>query len=122
MAAMASAIKARAADPVGQMIEGLPRITATALKNNFGKATLEALKQGVAIMRHNKPQFVLLPVEQYASLQRARSAPLEALAGEFDLMVANMQKAAAKRGAAKLFTASPQDLGRAAVKQARASR
>ena len=116
---MAIAIKSIGSNPVADVLKGLPTVTATALKNNFGKVMGDALRGGVTIMRHNRPQFVLLSVEQFADLQLARSAPLEALTAEFDTMVAGMQKPAARRGVAKLFKASPADLGRAAVKGAR---
>jgi hypothetical protein len=65
------------------------------------------MKGAVAITRHLRAEFVLLPVEQYLELQQARNAPLEALTSQFDDMVARMNTPAAKRGVARLFQASP---------------
>lgn len=104
-----------------QATAGLPTVTASDLKNNFGEASLQAKKGAVAITRHNRAEFVLLPVEHYAELQQARRAPLEALADQFDAMVAKMNAPASKRGAALLFKASPVALGKTAVKAAKAN-
>ena len=97
---------------------GLPAVTASDLKNNFGEASLRAKKGALVITRHNRAEFVLLPVEHYAELQQTRRALLEALADQFDAMVAKMNTSASRRGAALLFKASPAELGKIAVKAA----
>ena len=109
-----------ALDVLIQAVAGLPAVTASELKNNFGEASLRARKGAVAITRHNRAEFVLLPVEHYVELQQARQSPLEGLAGQFDAMVARMNAPAGRRGAARLFKASPAALGRAAAKAAKA--
>jgi antitoxin Phd len=101
-----------------EAISSLPTITASELKNNFGAVSAQAIKGAVAITRHQRAEFVLLPVERYLELQRARTAPLDALTSEFNAMVARMNTPAAKRGVAKLFQASPARLGKSAVKAA----
>ncbi len=105
-----------------EAIASLPAVTASDLKNNFGEVSAQALKGPLAITRHQRAEFVLLPVDQYLELQQARTAPLDALTSQFDAMVARMNTPAAKRGVAKLFQASPAGLGKAAVKAARANR
>ena len=65
-----------------QAIAGLPSMSASDLKNNFGSARLQALKGAIAITHHNRAEFVLLPIGHYAELQRAQTAPLDALAGQ----------------------------------------
>ncbi|CAN5730141.1 hypothetical protein BH11VER1_BH11VER1_27540 [soil metagenome] len=100
-------------------LEALPSMTASSLKNHMGEALLKAAANGLAITRHNRAEFVLLPTAKYLELQRARQAPLQALSAEFDAMVAKMNTASAKRGVTSLFKASPAALGKSAVKAAR---
>ncbi|RYD25090.1 MAG: type II toxin-antitoxin system Phd/YefM family antitoxin [Verrucomicrobiaceae bacterium] len=100
-------------------IGSLPSITASALKNNFGHASRQAAKGALAITRRQRTEFVLLPVAQYAELQRARQAPLDALSAQFDAMVGKMDTSAARQGTAKLFQAGWKELGQAAVKAAK---
>ncbi|MGH7946313.1 MAG: type II toxin-antitoxin system Phd/YefM family antitoxin [Opitutaceae bacterium] len=110
---------AHPSDPIPQALAGLPTVTASSLKNNFGEASMQASKGALAITRHNRAEFVLMPVGQYVELQRSRQAPLDALAAQFEAMVARMNTPAAKRGIAKLFKATPAELGKSAVKAAR---
>ncbi len=119
MSVMPRALQHRPADERRETIAGLRTVTASDLKNKFGEVIVQAMKGAVAITRHQRAEFVLLPVEQYLELQQARTAPLEALSSQFDAMVARMNTPAAKRGAARLFQASPAELGKSAVKAAR---
>ena len=102
-----------------ETISGLRTVTASDLKNKFGEVIVQAMKGAVAITRHQRAEFVLLPLEHYLELQQARIAPLEALSSQFDAMVARMNTPAAKRGVARLFQASPAGLGKSAVKAAK---
>jgi antitoxin Phd len=99
-------------------IAGLHTVTASDLKNNFGEVIGQAVKGAVAITRHQRAEFVLLPVEEYLELQQARTAPLEALTSQFDALVARMNTPKAKRAVARLFRTSPAGLGKSAVKAA----
>jgi antitoxin Phd len=101
-----------------RLIATLQTVTASDLKNKFGEVIVQATKGAVAITRHQRAAFVLLPVELYLELQQARTAPLDALTSEFDAMVARMNTPAAKQGVARLFEASPAELGKSAVKAA----
>jgi prevent-host-death family protein len=105
-----------------EVISGLRTVTASDLKNKFGEVIAQALKGAVAITRHQRAEFVLLPVEQYLELQEARTASLDALTSEFDAMVARMNTPAARRGVDQLFKAAPAALGTSAVKAARSVR
>ena len=98
----------------------LPTVTASDLKNNFGEVSTLAQKGALAITRHQRAEFVLLPVTQYRELQQARTAPLEALASRFDALVAKMNTPAARQGVTKLFKAGPAALGKSAGKSAQA--
>ncbi len=100
------------------LVEALPSVPASSLKNDLGRVFEMVKEQAVAVTRHKRPQFVMVPVAEYQELQRARLAPLEALAAEFDSLVAEINTPTAKTGAARLFTATPKALGRAAVKAA----
>jgi translation initiation factor IF-1 len=102
-----------------EAISSLRAVTASKLKNNFGEVIGQATKGPVAITRHQRAEFVLLPVEHYLELQQARTAPLDALTSQFDAMVARMNTPAAKQGVNRLFKASPAGLGKSAVKAAK---
>src|SRR3954462_7397919 len=102
-----------------EAISNLPAVTASDLKNNFGEVCLQAMKGAVAITRHQRAEFVLLPVGQYLDLEQARTAARDALTSQFDAMVTGMTTPAGGRAVAKLFKASPAELGRSAVKAAR---
>ena len=115
---MSKTLETPKADRRREAISSLPAVTASDLKNNFGEVSAQAMKGALAITRHQRAEFVLLPVEQYLELQQARTAPLDALTSQFDAMVGRMNTPAAKRGVAKLFQASPAALGKSAVKAA----
>jgi PHD/YefM family antitoxin component YafN of YafNO toxin-antitoxin module len=103
-----------------ELLAALPVVSASELKNSFGEVTTRALKGPVAIKRHRRAEFVLMPVADYVALQEARVAPLADLSAKFDAMVARMNTPAAKRGVRSLFDATPASLGKSAVKAAHA--
>ncbi len=103
----------------GELVD-IQSVSATLLKNKSGTIVEEAVRGGaVAITRHEVPRAILISVEEFTSLMDERSNRLDALSGEFDGLLAKMQKAGVKKGLAAAFNASPQTLGRAAVKAAR---
>lgn len=102
-----------------RVLEELPSISASVLKNRMGDALSMAGGGGVAITRHQRTEFVLLTAAKYLELQRARQVPLEALADQFDKMVEKMNTRRAKKGVVDLFSATPPELGSSAVKAAR---
>src|SRR6188768_1480302 len=105
-----------------EVISRLRTVTASDLKNKFGEVIAHAGRGAVAITRHQRPEFVLLSVEQYLELQEPRTAALDALTSEFDAMVARMNTPDARRGVDRLFKAAPSALGKSAVKAARTAR
>jgi prevent-host-death family protein len=105
-----------------EVISSLPSVSASDLKNKFGEVIALASKGGVAITRFQRAEYVLLPVAEYLELQQARTASLNALALEFDVMVARMDTPTAKRALDQLFAATPAALGKSAVKAARKRR
>jgi antitoxin Phd len=106
----------------GELVD-LPAVAATRLKNEFGSVLEQALRGGaVAITRHETPKAVLVAYEEFQALVRDRAPSLHDLHAEYDVLLARMQTPAARRGMAAAFDAAPAQLGRAAVKAARAGR
>ena len=101
------------ADPI---LRELPSVPASVLKNNYGQVADQAANGPVLICRHRMPEMVLLSADDYANLQRARHAPLEALTAEFDAMAAGMNTTKAKRATAQFFNADAKQLGASALK------
>lgn len=97
-------------------VQELPTITATELKNATADVFEQvAAKQAIAITRHEKPRAILLSVEQYEALAGQRPAWLETLHEEYRGMLERMQGPEQRAGAEKLFKATPEELGQAAL-------
>lgn len=106
----------------GELVD-VPTVAATRFKNEFGAIFEQAALGGaVAITKHNTPKAVLLSYAEFEALTRASSPVLDELTEEFDGLLARMQTPRAKSGMAAAFGASPEELGRAAVKAARPAR
>ena len=104
---------------LGELVD-IRSVPATRFKNEFGTILEQALRNGaVAITKHDTARAVLISVEEFEALVSERSRSLDALSGQFDGLLARMQRPAAKKGIAAGFNASPKALGRAAVKAAR---
>ena len=97
-------------------VQELPTITATELKNATADVFEQvAAKQAIAITRHEKPRAILLSVEQYEALTGHRPEWLETLHEEYRGMLERMQGPEQRAGAEKLFRATPEELGQAAL-------
>lgn len=96
-------------------------MSSTDAQNNFGRLLDKVARdEPVFISRHNSRRAVMISVERYEALTRAQEPPvLDTLTAEFDAMLERMQSPQARRGAADLFTATPEELGAAAVAAAR---
>ena len=73
----------------------------------------------MVITKHGAPKAVLLSVEDLDALSGAAKAELDTLSGEFDALLAGMQKPSSRTGMKAAFDATPKQLGRAAVAAAR---
>ena len=106
----------------GKLVD-LPTVPASRFKNEFG-AILEqaALGGAVAITKHDTPKAVLLSFAEFQALTKSSAPALDDLADRFDELLQRMQEPQAKQAVAKAFDATPEELGRAAVKAARAKR
>lgn len=91
-------------------------ITSTEAQNEFGRLMEEASQDGeVVITKHGHPKAVLLSVARYEELQERESASLAALSGQFDQMLTRMQTTQSRDAVSRLFDASPEELGQAAL-------
>lgn len=87
-------------------ISALPDISASDLKNKFSEVARLAAREPVAVTRHNRREYVILTASQYEEFQQSRLAPLEALAADFDQMVARMNTPKDRVARANFFKAS----------------
>ena len=95
----------------------MPTITATELKNATADVFEQvAARRAVAITRHDKPRAVLLSIEQYEALTGQQNPDwLEKLHEEYRGMLDRMQGPEQRAAAEKLFKATPEELGEAAL-------
>lgn len=101
---------------------GYEDISATEFKQHFGR-TLDEVAHGkrLRITRHGRATDRLVLVRE-SDLERGASetaSPLSRLRAEFDEMVARMQSSEARKAAGRIGSASPSELGEAAVRGAR---
>ena len=68
------------------------------------------------------PKAVLLSYAEFEALTKASTPALDDLSDDFDRLLERMQTPQARTAMASAFDASPEQLGRAAVKAARAKR
>jgi PHD/YefM family antitoxin component YafN of YafNO toxin-antitoxin module len=71
------------------------------------------------ITKHDAVKAVLVSVDEFTALTRAREEELDTLTGEFDRLLARMQTPKSRMGMKSAFEASPKQLGEAAVEAAR---
>ncbi|BBX72678.1 type II toxin-antitoxin system Phd/YefM family antitoxin [Mycobacterium shinjukuense] len=106
----------------GELVD-VPTVAATRVKNQFGAVLEQATADGaVAITKHNTPKAVLLSYAEFQALTRAATPALDELTEEFDRLLEQLQTPKSKAAMASAFDASPQRLGLAAVRAARANR
>jgi len=106
----------------GELVD-VPTVAATRFKNEFGAIFEQAALGGaVAITKHNTPKAVLLSYAEFEALTKASTPALDDLSDQFDQLLESMQTPRAKSAMASAFDATPEHLGSAAVKAARAQR
>jgi prevent-host-death family protein len=106
----------------GELVEA-PAFSASDAKNAFGRILDTAARTGmVTITRHDQTKAVVLSIEAYRSLAGARETALEALASEFDAMLARMQAPGARKAMQSAFDTPAPELGRIAARRARRRR
>lgn len=106
----------------GELVD-VPTVAATRFKNEFGAVFEEASRRGaVAITKHNTPKAVLLSYDEFEALTKDSVPALDELTADFDQLLERLQTSKAKAAMAVAFDATPDQLGRAAVKAARPKR
>jgi len=106
----------------GKLVDA-PVVSASRLKNEFGTVFEQAAVNGaVVITKHDIPKAVLLSYAEFEALTASATPVLDDLSERFDNLLAAMQTSEAKAGVAGAFEATPEELGAAAVKAARAAR
>jgi prevent-host-death family protein len=91
-------------------------VPATDAKNEFGSMLDAAVQDGaVIITKHDVPRAVLVSVERMGAFLAKHEPDLKALTREFDAIVARMHTPKARAAARDLFTATPEELGKAAL-------
>lgn len=94
-------------------------VTATEAKNQFGQLLERAIKgERVYITRHEAPKAVLISVNDFQALSAHATTTLDSLSGEFDAVLSRMQAPGAHAAMRAAFSASPEELGIAAVEAA----
>ena len=85
---------------------------------------LEKVFQGerVVITKHGEPKAILMSMDDFNILSGSTGTKLNSLNEEFDAMLARMQSAKSRAAMEAAFSASPEDLGRASVSDARLMR
>jgi len=108
------------ASPGHKAAPGPLTVTATEAKHQFARM-LETVGRGrpVFITKHDAPKAVLLSVDDYEALVASRSRGLDALTREFDALLERMQTPGARERVLAAYRASPEELGAAAVAEAR---
>jgi antitoxin Phd len=96
-------------------------VSSTEAQNNFGLLLDRvARNQPVFIKRRQNRQAVILSIERYEALTRAQESPaLDTLTAEFDALYDRMQGAESRSASESLFSATPDELARAATDAAR---
>jgi antitoxin Phd len=104
----------------GELVD-VPTVAATRFKNEFGAIFEQATVNGaIAITKHNTPKAVLLSYAEFEALTKLSTPVLDELTAQFDELLERMQTPQAKSAMAAAFDATPEQLGRAAVKATRA--
>ena len=97
-------------------------VSASDAKNSFGRILDRVAADGaVTITRRHKPFAVVIPIDTYTRLAGAEAAALDTLSAEFDELLARMQAPGMAAAMQRAFEMAPEDLGRAAVREAAAA-
>src|SRR5262245_40571915 len=102
------------------------RVSATVAKNQLGQILRMAEEEPVYIVKHGKPQSVVIAADRYESLvaqaQDKGDLQLENLRSEFETMYASMQTSRWRRGMNAMLAASAEELNRTAARRIRKAR
>jgi uncharacterized protein (DUF433 family) len=71
------------------------------------RAQVEAVLEHAQRSLAEVPELGIMPAEEYVRLEKLRRAPLDALTGQFDELVATMQTTKSQKAVQALFGATP---------------
>ena len=98
-------------------------IPSTIAQNAFGRLLDRAMAgTDIAIAKHNVVRAVLVSAERYQELLRHETVDLAALSSRFEQLYASMQRPEVRAATDRALRATPTEMGKAAVAQARRSR
>jgi prevent-host-death family protein len=102
------------------------RVSATVAKNKLGQILRMAEEEPVYIVKHGKPQTVVIAAKRYEHLvaraQDKADLQLENLRAEFEAMYASMQTPRWRKGMNAMLSASAEQLNRVAARRIRKAR
>jgi antitoxin (DNA-binding transcriptional repressor) of toxin-antitoxin stability system len=98
-------------------------IPSTIAQNAFGRLLYRAMAGAdIGIAKHNVVRAVLVSAERYQELLRHETVDLGALSSRFEQLYASMQTPEVRAATDRALRATPSEMGKAAVAQARRSR
>jgi len=102
------------------------RVSATVAKNQLGQILRMAEEEPVYIIKHGKPQTVVIGADAYETLvsraQDRDDRQLAELRADFEALYASMQTARSRKRVDALLRASADQLNKAAARQIRKTR
>lgn len=103
-----------------ESVGGIESFTITEFKERAREVMdLVGKHKAVAILRHKKPDAVLISASDYVEFMKLKRERLNFLTQRYDEMASRMQTPEAAAGVDALFDAAPEELGRAAVAAAK---
>lgn len=101
-------------------VGAIAAVTITEFKEGAREVVGRVAQHGpVAILRHKTADAVLISVSDYLEFMKLKRERLDFLTRRYDALVARMQTPEAVAGVDALFSATPEELGRAAVAAAK---
>src|SRR6185312_8416921 len=91
-------------------------VSSTKAKTSFRELIQRAKRGPVFVTIHKKREAVVMSVDEYEQLLANQRDPLADMAQHFDALVAKMQTPAHAAAVDALFSATPEELGEAAVR------
>ncbi|MGH8728674.1 MAG: type II toxin-antitoxin system Phd/YefM family antitoxin [Burkholderiales bacterium] len=89
------------------------KVSASLVKQSFGRVFDEAQKGTVIIEKHGRPVVAMIPIQEYEALRPAPRKVLDMLSDRFDALVADMQRPEYEDVMKKAFGALAKELGKA---------
>jgi antitoxin Phd len=103
-----------------EAVEALTAFTVTELKERAREVIdLVAERKAIAILRHKVADAVLISTSDYVEFVKLKRERLNFLTERYDELVAGMQTPKSAMGVDALFSATSEELGRAAVAAAK---